>query len=273
MYPALRSYGFLRQIDQKARTVEAVISTGNIARDQMIIDPDGWDFRNYMRNPVVLWGHDDGAMPVARTIGEPKRTTTEILATAEFDADDPEADRLLGKIARGYVNATSVRWLPKRTEMRSLQTEKGERDVLVFVEQELLEWSFVSIPTDPGAMIMRADGAAVDLSAFGSPAPPPMPDPIARLNELLTTDLDPETIAKLKDLHQRLTPVVTDRPVVTRPTADRAWVADLERVTTAIEALTSREPLDAEAMVIAAVARHTGKTEERVRAELAGGSA
>lgn len=268
MRDSLRSYGFLRQLDQKAMTVEAVISTGNIARDQMIIDPDGWDFTNYRRNPVVLWGHDDGAMPVARTVGEITKTSTELIATAEFDKEDPEAARIFGKIQRGFVNSTSVRWLPKRTEIRAIQTEHGERDTLVFVEQELLEWSFVSIPADPGAMILRSDGSALDVEALLRAAPTPA-QRIDALNELLTGDLDDETIAALKTFHQRLTPVVTESPVITRPTADGAWMADLERVAAAIETLTSRKPPDAEAMVIAAVARHTGKTEERVRAELA----
>ena len=267
-------------------TVEAVISTGNIARDQMIIDPDGWDFTNYRRNPVVLWGHDDLAMPVARTIGEIKKTTTELIATAEFDKEDPEAVRIFGKIKRGYVNTTSVRWLPKRTEIRAIPTEHGDRDTLVFVEQELLEWSFVSIPADPGAMILRGDGSGFDLDAALAAArgdtPPPM---ISALDELRTSaeaiteyldgytsidDLDDEARALLRDLQTRIAPVLTERPVIAGRDDARllAGVAEITR-----ELREAATPLDIDRLVVAGIAKATGKTEERVRAERAGGNA
>ena len=266
----LRSYGILRGVNPTAMTVEAVISTGNVGRDQFMIDPDGWDFDNYRRNPIVLWGHDDLAMPVARTIGEITRTTTELIATAEFDTGDPDAERLFGKIARGYVNSTSVRWLPKRTEIRAIPTaEGGERDTLIFTEQELLEWSFVTIPADPGAMILRADGSGIDIEALmreHGKAAPTLTDLVPRLLDLLTDDLDADARAMLATLHARIATVITE-PVVAGRVDDRV-LAGIERVT---RALTELRPPDVETLVVSAVARHTGKTEERVRAELAGG--
>ena len=35
----------------------------------------GWIFDNYDRNPVVLWGHDDRQLPVARAIPELRQRT------------------------------------------------------------------------------------------------------------------------------------------------------------------------------------------------------
>ena len=272
----LRSFGYLRKVNQTAGTVEAVISTGNVARDQMIIDPEGWDFSNYNRNPVVLWGHDDGDMPLARTISI-EASPNELRATAQFDMEDEAATRLLSKIERGFVNSTSVRWLPKRWENRMLATEKGEREVLAFVEQELLEWSFVSIPSDPGAVILRADGSGFDPEPLIQAAKGTIPiltladdvrEHATALTELLTRDLDPEAIALLRDLNATLTPVVTERPVIAAPSRD-PLLNGLGEVTAALERIAAQKPLDVDQMVVASVARITGKSEERVRQELA----
>lgn len=161
----LESFGNLREVDREAGRVTAVISTGDIARDQAIIDPSGWDFSNYDRNPVILWMHDAGMMPFARTI-ERVATEKELVAKAQFDLDDPFAQTVLRKIEAGYVNATSVRWLPKRTDFRKTGKGKDAGQILVFVEQELLEWSFVTIPADPKALIMRADGSALEIEDY-----------------------------------------------------------------------------------------------------------
>ena len=168
----LRSFGTIRADGEAdSALVTAIISTGDIARDGAIIDPEGWDFSDYERNPVVLYGHDDGAgsgaMPVARTIEGPSTAEGTISATAEFDRDDDIAMRLLGKIRRGFINATSVRWLPIRTEwVEKPERHEGEDKVLVFREQKLLEWSFVPIPADPGAVIQRSEGGLLDLDTF-----------------------------------------------------------------------------------------------------------
>lgn len=278
MRDSLRSFGYLRKVNHTEGTVEAVISTGNIARDQMIIDPDGWDFANYNRNPVVLWGHDDNAMPLARTV-EIEASPNELRATAQFDMEDEAAKRLLSKIERGFVNSTSVRWLPKRTEIRMLPTDKGEREVLAFVEQELLEWSFVSIPSDPGAVILRSNGETFDPDPLIQAAKGELPVPTTAeavrehadaIQELLTRDLDPEAVALLRDLNARIAPVVTEPVVIA--TRKRDPVLDgLAAVTAAMERIAQQKPLDVDAMVASTLARVTGKTEERVRAELAGG--
>lgn len=276
MLETLRSYGHLRAIDATAMTVEAVISTGNVGRDQTVIDPAGWDFSNYRKNPVVLWSHNDFAVPVARTIGEVQTGPNELRATAEFDREDPEAVRLFGKVKRGYVNATSVRWLPKRTEIRALPIEGGgERDTIVFVEQELLEWSFVAIPADPGAVILRSDGSGVDVDAMlrdlrKGEELPMIALLTPQLLDLISGDLDDEARAALRTLQAHITSVLTE-PVIAGQRDDRVLVG-IEQVTAAIRTLTAMKPPDAEALVVSAVARHTGKTEERVRAELAGGN-
>ncbi len=255
----LESFGHLREVDSEAHRVTAVISTGDVARDGAIIDPAGWDFSNYDRNPVVLWMHNDGAMPFARTT-ERMATDKELIARAEFDMEDPLGATAFRKISNGYVNATSVRWLPKRTEMRK-RDEDGEDDdkILVFVEQELLEWSFVTIPADPGATILRADGGPFALADYVKPDSPPVADlelPSEMPGDEFILDW-PDTLSAERN--------------------GNGHHADPNQDFAALEALLVRyferrnQRLDPDDMVVNALSRATGKSVERVRQDMAAG--
>lgn len=178
MAERLQVHGYVREIDTEARRVTAVVTTGRVARDGAIIEPDGWRLDNYARNPVVLWAHDLGSLPIARTI-ETRRTPDGLIQVHEF-ADTEFASRVFSLIERGFVNATSVRWVPGRTEWREMPGEDGRRQrVLVFVEgHELLEVSYVPVPADPAAMVVRADGGPARLEEL-FPGEPSAPEPAA----------------------------------------------------------------------------------------------
>lgn len=244
----LESFGQLRNVDSESRTVTSVISTGDIARDGMIIDPKGWDFTHYDHNPVVLWMHNADAMPFARTT-EHIVTDKELIAKAEFDLEDPIGATVFRKIQNGYVNATSVRWLPKETEVRKVGEGKDAREVLVFLKQELLEWSFVTVPADPAALIVRADGEALSLTDYLPPGygyrATPLWEPSAIEDYLLPEQEEspnPEN-TELKRLESRIASHLACR--LARPSTKD--------------------------LIVAGLVRATGKTEERIRQDLARG--
>lgn len=151
----LQTFGFVRSIDEDNRRVQVVVSTGDLARDDAIIDQSGWVFDNYDRNPVVLWAHDDRSLPIAKAIPALRvQTENELIETHEF-ATHPRAEEVWQAVRGGFVNATSVRWLPGKTSTKQL----NGRSVLVFTQgHELLESSYVPIPADPGCLVQRADG-------------------------------------------------------------------------------------------------------------------
>lgn len=168
----LQTFGHVREIDIDARRVRVIAATGNVARDDAVIEVGGWVFDNYDRAPVVLWGHDDRQPPIARSIvSERIQTANELIELHEFD-DDEAAENIWRKIQRGFVHAVSVRWLPLTWEWR--RHDDG-REYLHFTRQELLEVSYVSIPADPGAVVLRADGGRIDLSSY---RPDPAPRPV-----------------------------------------------------------------------------------------------
>lgn len=175
-----------RAVDFESGTVPAVISTSDQARDGARILQDGWELTNYRQNPVVLYNHDDGSggwfgspserMPIA-TSSDEESDDDRTIAVAHFDLEDDFARRVLGKVQRNLVNATSVRWLPLEHRVEEEEDDEGQRHpVLIFVRQELLEWSFVSIPADPGAVILRADGKPLDARSYASMGAPTTDD-------------------------------------------------------------------------------------------------
>ncbi len=128
-------------------TFRMVISTDNEDRHGEVIDQNGWEFENYMRNPVVLWGHNHFEIPVGATdklyieldeTGVYRRTIAEgRFASHEF------AQTLRKLYDEKMLRTSSVGFLPKEYN--------GNR----IIKAELLEWSFVSIPANQFAVSLN----------------------------------------------------------------------------------------------------------------------
>ncbi len=150
-----------KQIDKDARTIDFVISTNGIDRDNDRIEVEGWDIDNYLKNPVVLWAHDSGSLPVGKSV----RTILEngkLRSTAKFCEKDyhPFADTVFQLYLGGFLNAVSVGFKPKEYTF----AEDEERPYgMNFLKQELLEYSCVPIPSNPEALI-QARSKGIDTS-------------------------------------------------------------------------------------------------------------
>jgi len=144
--------------EKESREVTFVISTGDTDRDGDIINPKGWDFTEWLKNPVVLWGHDYGSLPVANG----KKVWVEgskVYATAKFIEPEvyPFADTIYKMLVNGYLRTVSVGFNP--TEYKWLENGEG----IEFIEQELLEFSVVSVPSNPEALIVAGKKADTEL--------------------------------------------------------------------------------------------------------------
>ena len=125
------------------------ISTGALDRQLDRVIPSGAQIDNYMRNPVVQWGHDYSS-PWA-TIGETLRL--EIYSTgitAEFTLRDPVNDFDPMTIVRalwtqGLIRTASIGFNPSKYD----KNQDGGYD---FTEWELLEWSLVPVPANQEAL-------------------------------------------------------------------------------------------------------------------------
>lgn len=132
------------------RTVRYVLSDSSVARDRHSIDQNGWDLSNYLRNPVFLWAHDDGAPPVG-TMRDIGLVGGRLMGSVDYVERDvyPFADMIFQMVKRRILNAVSTGWLPLEWRYSTDPARQGGID---FKRQELLEVSQVPVPALASAL-------------------------------------------------------------------------------------------------------------------------
>ncbi|PWC89832.1 hypothetical protein TSH100_04120 [Azospirillum sp. TSH100] len=140
--------------DLGPRQVRVIISTEGVDRAGDIVRQDGLVLANFLQNPIILWNHDQN-FPIANAL-EITRDAGVTTALVEFfpEGVDETADRVCRMVKAGLVKGVSIGFNP--ITVKPLQS--GAFD---FTESELLEFSFVSIPAQPDALVVqRSAGAA-----------------------------------------------------------------------------------------------------------------
>lgn len=120
----------------------------------------GGNFDRFIDNPVMLDSHNDtSALNVIGKWVNLKVEGPNLTAEPEFDMDDPEAAKISGKVARGYVKGASMGIIINDAELRS--TEKYGL-IEVVTKWELLEASPVGVPSNRAALRLYAkDGKTI----------------------------------------------------------------------------------------------------------------
>lgn len=138
--------------------IKFVISSSALDRDDDVISVEGWDLENYLKNPVVLFGHDYGGLPVAKAM-EVGTVDDKLVALDRFTPKEVNPfGYMVYQLVRGkFLRATSVGFKP--IEYVFNDDHKGYD----FNRQELLEHSVVPVPSNPEAL-ETASAEGIDLS-------------------------------------------------------------------------------------------------------------
>lgn len=139
---------------------------GDFDRYNDRLSVQGWMLDAFNANPVILYNHDDGSggffgtgrkdvLPIGK--GRAYVQGDALLVDVEFDQEDDFARKVESKVARGILNAVSVRYLMHRFH----ENERGGFDC---EQQELLEISVVTIPGNQRAV--RVKELADERAAF-----------------------------------------------------------------------------------------------------------
>lgn len=159
--PGLRK-GFgdvIKAIDAATRTIDTVITTGAIDRDHDVINPKKWNLKHYKKNPVVQWAHDHDMPVIAQSVvsvGDGK-----LLSKDTFPAEEvhPFANMIFNLVSGKFIRAKSVGFRPERGKFAWDEEQGGYR----FEGQELLEHSYVNVPSNPEALV-GAKAAGIDIA-------------------------------------------------------------------------------------------------------------
>lgn len=137
----------------------AVISTASVDRYGDTVAIEGWQLDGFVKTGgPVLWSHCYDVPPVGRSPAV-RIEGDALVAEIEFaSAMSPFAKMIEEMVAGGFLNATSVGFVPKKYER---VPERGYD----FLEQELLEFSIVPVPANADAVI-QARAAGIDVSSL-----------------------------------------------------------------------------------------------------------
>ena len=137
-----------KSIDVQKDSFHWVMSTFDTDRDFEKVDPNGWNLKNYLSNPVILWSHDY-SIPA---IGYAENVKAETVLEGDIVFNDKEFDEFgwsIGqRVKAGALRCGSVGFITEEIEF--LEAKDRECD-LIFRKQELLEFSICCVPANPFA--------------------------------------------------------------------------------------------------------------------------
>jgi len=153
------------------------LSTFDLDRFGERVDPSGWDFSQYMKNPIVEWAHRYDIPAIGKiealSVDDKGLHGLVIFNDKSFDAFGWGIGE---RVKAGVIRAGSVGFRVLEIEIPSKEdAPNGGKDgtSLIFRKQELLEFSICNVPANPYALakIMSNEKAAIN-NEGGSNATP-----------------------------------------------------------------------------------------------------
>ncbi|HET6573947.1 MAG TPA: HK97 family phage prohead protease [Fimbriiglobus sp.] len=134
-------------IDPATMTVRSVVSTIDPDRAGDVIVPTGLrNVEEFLMNPVVLWAHNRVAVPPVGVCEWLDVQPSRIVAQTKFAQGVPFAEDVFRLYEQGVLRGWSIGFVPRRAHPRP-----GRKGLRV-EEWDLLEYSAVPIPENPGAL-------------------------------------------------------------------------------------------------------------------------
>src|SRR5690554_903345 len=128
------------------KSYRAVINTGRLDRYHSVIKPEGIRYDDFLRYGSVLFNHDPNRV-IGRAV-DVRQENGSLVAEFVFDEEDEFALEVKRKVDRGFLRGTSV-------GIRVLEWDRDSDGVMVIKESDLVEFSVVSTPANPDALIMN----------------------------------------------------------------------------------------------------------------------
>ena len=148
----IASVPFCLSADNENERFAWTLSTFDLDRFNERIDPQGWDFRRYLQNPVVEWAHryDIPAIGKIETLSIDDDGLHGVVVFND-KAFDPFGWSIGERVKAGVLCAGSVGFRVMEIEIPSKEDSKDGTS-LIFRKQELLEFSICNVPANPFAL-------------------------------------------------------------------------------------------------------------------------
>lgn len=140
-------------VNLEDRTAEFVISTEAVDTYKTVFLMSGWDLARYQTNPVVLFNHN--AQDADHVIGtsEVRIDNGQLVATVTFEPAEinPLAEKIMRKVQAGTIRGASIRADVMDARL-GVEADGEDPEILYFTRQELMEWSIVTLNSNPDAL-------------------------------------------------------------------------------------------------------------------------
>lgn len=144
-------------VNDDTSSVDFVISTNKEDRYGDVVDQSTWNFKDYLKNPIVLWGHNpeepENVLGTASNLSVSK-DGSQTTATLNFAVDvNPKAAMVFQMIKAGVLRTVSVGFRNHSLEW--------DDDTPVLKDNDLLEISVVPIPANAGAVALSLKDGSI----------------------------------------------------------------------------------------------------------------
>ena len=167
-------------VNEETYEIDFIFSTGDTDRHEEIIDQKGWQLKEFMTNPVVLFAHDQHNPAVGKVVSV-SMENGQLEGTVKFAAEEyPFAKVLFNLYKNGFMRAVSVGFMNLKYSFDEAKEQ------LILLENELYELSLVNVPANAQAL---AKSAGVDIE--------PLEKRLADMDEKRKVDFIEEDIEKM----------------------------------------------------------------------------
>ncbi|MDZ5077875.1 HK97 family phage prohead protease [Nesterenkonia sp. HG001] len=139
-------HGFAQRAEasgtEPGRPIRFIVATEGRKGDGLNLQMSGANLERFKANPVVMPNHDYSRLPIGRAENI-SIEDGQLLADAVFDTGSPEGAETDRLYREGFLNAVSVGF-----DITDMDTRTGDVH-----EWELIEFSAVSVPMDPSAVV------------------------------------------------------------------------------------------------------------------------
>lgn len=125
------------------RTFRVVASSEDVDRAGEVIKADGWDYENFMKNPVIIANHIYKIENIVGKATNIQVKDNKLLIEWVFSEVNPLWKLLADLYDEWMVKTVSVGFIPK---------QRQEDNRRIITSAELLELSFVAVPCNPNAL-------------------------------------------------------------------------------------------------------------------------
>ena len=150
----------VRAMDTEAHTFEFIANSGQVDRVGEVLNPKGCNYDNWLKNPMILWAHDDWGLPVGKGLDLWVDKTDGVVGKGMWASEVSDFAALVEELYEGrFLNGFSVRFIAYSWEDFDQGSEEFKSGIWRrYNDWELLEISVVDIPCDPRALRKAWDG-------------------------------------------------------------------------------------------------------------------